>query len=90
MLCSGGDHISNNSSWNGASGSLKLYNPGATGYKKMIGEMTHADGTTAVLETVVFSAIYNTVTTAVNAVRFLMSSGNISTGTIRCYGMTKV
>lgn len=88
IICAGRDHVSNNANWAGVSGSLTLLDPGSSVYKKVNGMCSHADGTTAVLEGVSFTGYY-TATTVLTAIRFLYSSGNIASGTIRVYGIAK-
>jgi hypothetical protein len=89
FLLSGVDGIYNNAAGGGVVGSCKLFNPGGSNYKKIIGNATHRDGTNAVQEMVQYNGEWTGATTAVNAVRFLMSSGNITSGTIRIYGFAK-
>lgn len=74
----------NNTANYGYNGSLKLFNPGSALYKSV---MYDSYGAAA-------GGYYNQrgggmylSTSAVNALRFLMSSGNISSGTIRIYGV---
>lgn len=82
-------NISNGASTDGCSGWLYLYNPlSAAAYK-------------AIDSAFVFRAVsgpfrekdqtfgWYEVATAVNAVQFLMNSGNITSGTIRMYGLVK-
>jgi hypothetical protein len=69
-----------------SSGSLILFNPSSTTYvKHFISDcncITDADATMRN-----FGAGYGNTTSAVNAVRFQMSSGNIDAGTIYLYGI---
>jgi hypothetical protein len=68
------------------SGTLTLYNPSSTTYvKHFIGDLNHYDSTDYTYRTLV--AGYGNTTSAVNAVRFQMSTGNISVGTIYLYGI---
>ena len=68
------------------SGHLWLYNPSSTTYVKnfmaIVNTYTGDDYSQEV-----FSAGYSNTTSAVDAVRFKMSSGNIDTGTIKLYGL---
>ncbi len=68
------------------SGSLTLFNPSSTVFVKhfiaRINEIFAGDGSGDR-----FSAGYGNTTSAVNAVRFQMSSGNIDEGTIYLYGI---
>jgi hypothetical protein len=88
IVCAGADGVSNSSTWGGLTGEMTLYNPGSASYKRAGGYVGHADGTTAVLEEAMVGGMYQ-ISTAVNAIRFLMSSGNITSGTIRVYGVSK-
>lgn len=71
-----------------ASGILKLYNPSSTTYVKhfiCIGDFLSSGG---FLETR-FNAGYFNTTSAVDAVQFKMSSGNIDAGTIQLFGVSQ-
>ena len=80
------DPLSNSTSW-GLNGSLKLYNPGGSAFKRTVAEFGYyqAAGNPEGIST---RGAYESAT-AVNAFRFLMSSGNIASGTIRVYGIAK-
>lgn len=68
------------------SGTLTIYNPSSTVYvKHFIGDLNHYDSTDYTYRTLV--AGYGNTTSAVNAIRFQMSTGNISVGTIYLYGI---
>lgn len=78
----------NTAAYGGVSGTLRLYNPlSATAQKTMslLAAYRALDGT---VENVNGTGVITT-TTAVNALRFLFSSGNITSGTIYIYGLTK-
>lgn len=70
-------------------GSIRFFNPGSTIFKSLqgstVGRVSNAD---AHLLQWIIAAVYKS-TTAVNAVRFLDSSGSITSGTIRVYGVAK-
>jgi hypothetical protein len=68
------------------SGYLQLFNPSSTTYvKHFIGT---SDGSRwNDLQQQYFIAGYGNTTSAINAVRFQMSSGNIDAGTIKMYGI---
>ncbi len=73
----------------GISGSFRLFNPGGgTAHPRIVGECGFDDGNA-------FPDVHTQVTgrylatTAVTAIRFLMESGNIASGTIRIYGVAK-
>jgi len=68
------------------SGILKLYNPSSTTYvKHFITQMNETHGGDISINT--FVAGYFNTTSAVDAVRFQMSSGNIDDGTIQLFGV---
>ena len=70
------------------SGTLIIYNPSSTVYvKHFIGDLNHYDSTDYTYRTLV--AGYGNTTSAVNAVQFKMSSGNISDGIFKMYGVKK-
>lgn len=73
----------------GVSGSLRLYGPGNSGvYKAIVGQTVILAGGNAAFYLINQSGLY-VQAVAVNAFQFIMSSGNISSGTIRCYGIAK-
>lgn len=81
--------LSNDTTEQGLSGHAILANPlGVSGWKKITGAVTWwYDGTPELLGASI-NAAYKSAT-AVNALRFKMSSGNIASGTIRVYGLAK-
>jgi hypothetical protein len=83
-----GDH--NHSLNTGICGQIRLYQPGSTTmYKTIMGDLTiNAGGPVGYVGNGQFSGWYRSFT-AVNAIRFFMSTGNIATGTIRMYGIAK-
>ncbi len=71
------------------SGSLTLYDPlNASLFKNMIWTATGAFNASFNASNLTASGWFKTAT-AVNAVRFVMRSGNIASGTIYCYGAAK-
>lgn len=72
---------------NSVNGSIKLYNPGGSIFKAVVGQLSALknDGN---FYTHSVAGRYRS-TTAVNAFQFYFSSGNIASGTIRVYGLTK-
>lgn len=71
----------------GVSGSIRLFSPLSTAlHKNITGQLNLLTG--GVLETQQASGWYRS-TTAVDAFQFLMSSGNITSGNIRVYGLAK-
>lgn len=79
--------ISNDSHY-GVIGTVRLFSPGsATLYKRVQMEASYL-ASTGPLEKTSTEGVYLS-TTAVNAFRFLFSSGNITSGTIRVYGVSK-
>jgi hypothetical protein len=73
----------------GASGSLTLFNPSSTTYvKHFISRSNSASGGIGFYYSAdLHVAGYCNTTSAVNAVRFIMNTGNISSGTIKMYGI---
>lgn len=73
----------------GISGSLELYDPqSATLNKYVSGKFVYPDSGPSLMAVSEMGGQYNSIT-AVTAVRFLMSAGNITSGTIRVYGVAK-
>jgi hypothetical protein len=68
------------------SGSLTLFNPSSTTYVKHFISVNNAYGA-GVASVNTFIAGYFNTTSAINAIRFNMSSGNIDDGTIYLYGI---
>lgn len=82
-----GGYVSN-SAYYGASGTMRLFNPGSTAlYKAVILDTFSFDG--SYRNRLIGQGNYQVATPAVNALRFFFSSGNISSGTVRCYGIAK-
>lgn len=78
-----------NSADYGVVGSGRLFSPGSSSLRKYFQyRVTYLDNTAAVLQNLDGTGIYDSAT-AVNAFQFLMSSGNIASGTIRVYGVGK-
>lgn len=74
----------------GICGQMRLFQPlSTTLYKTVMGDLTiNAGGPVGYVGNAQFSGWYRSLT-AVNAIRFFMSTGNIATGTIRMYGIAK-
>jgi hypothetical protein len=79
--------IGNDSDQNG-SGTLTLFNPSSTTYVKHFIATTN-DAQSSNISFNGFMAGYGNTTSAINAVRFQMSSGNIDDGVIKLYGVKK-
>jgi len=80
--------MSNNVAYGGLVGSYKLYNPGSTAsYKLLHGEADTYNTGAGQFMGLVLGAQYMSVA-AVNAFRIYISSGNISSGTVRAFGLT--
>lgn len=77
--------VKNTAGW-GVSGVLRTNDLASSSIQKaLFGVLGHLNGSS--LDTVgMHSSHYIADTAAVNAVRFLFSSGNIASGTIKCYG----
>lgn len=69
-------------------GSAKLFNPGGSIYKAVTGKVMFRDNGAALPLAAEILGVYLS-TTAVNAFQFLLDSGNITSGTIRVYGVAK-
>ena len=82
--------ISSTLATGGVCGSLRLLSPGSTSINKQIVSDVGCSSTTNAgkMSTQRYQGAY-LQTTAVNAFQFLMSTGNIATGTIRVYGIVK-
>jgi len=80
------ENIGNDNDQSG-SGFLTLYNPSSTTFVKhftaQTADIIHADYTENT-----FIAGYCNTTSAINAVQFVMESGNIDSGTIKLYGIS--
>lgn len=72
----------------GVSGSMELYNPLSTSAGKMFVNSLGAQISNGFWYRQASMIFYNS-TTAINAVRFVLDTGNIATGTIRLYGVAK-
>jgi len=82
LFDSGNDNDDNNS------GEMCLYNPSSTTYvKHFIGRVSNTNITPQAGDN--YFAGYANTTSAVNAVQFKMSSGNIDDGIIKLYGVKK-
>ena len=68
------------------SGTLKLFNPSSTTFVKHYIAQTHHSHE-ADLPVNFFKAGYGNTTSAVDAIQFSLSSGNIDSGTIKLYGI---
>jgi hypothetical protein len=86
--CNGIDAVDNASAWGGLTGTVQLFNPSGSAYKQVSVKSRYLEGTGTVHEEYVGGGTYASAT-AVNAFRFLFSSGNITSGTIRVYGVAK-
>ena len=70
----------------GISGTLEIYNPSSSNFVKHF--MARTSGSNRLdYQMDVYSAGYGNTTSAVNAIRFQMSSGNIDSGKIKLYGI---
>ena len=69
-------------------GSLTLFNPSSTTYVKHFLSVTNSSQGSDYCTTS-YSAGYGNTTSAINAIRFVMTSGNIDDGVIKLYGVKK-
>jgi len=82
------DTISNTASHGGVSGQLRIYSPSdATAQKRVMFETSSTDAGSTIFN--YRGSGMRLATADVDAVRFIMSSGNITSGTIRMYGVRK-
>ena len=82
-----GGQVTNTASQGGVSGQLQIFNPlSGTAWTRINGQNGYFDTTSRDLgET--FTGSY-AQTTPVNAFRILATSGNLASGTVRCYGLS--
>lgn len=76
-----------NTSTKGYCGRLEIFNPSNTANHKICrtsGNYTNTSGSITYIEN---SSIYTGATTAINAIQFFFSSGNIASGTFKLYGV---
>jgi hypothetical protein len=79
--------IGNGADENGA-GTLQIFNPSSTTYvKHFISRMSYYYQANYIFD--FYTAGYGNTTSAVNAIQFKMSSGNIDDGIIKLYGVKK-
>jgi len=78
--------VGNTASFGGLSGTLRLYNPLSTTANKPVSVLDAFQALDGTTEAVNGTGIIGT-TSAVNALRFKFSSGNITSGVIRAYGI---
>lgn len=84
-----GDNVVNTAAAGGISGGFTLYNPaGGTTSPRIVGEIGFNDGGSPAQILGTFSGVYSP-TTAINAFQIIMSTGNVASGTARCYGISK-
>ena len=79
--------IGNNSDAS-SSGSLTLYNPSSDTFVKNFVSRSSTDLSNVQVMQDFYVAGYGNTTSAVNAIRFQMSSGNIDSGVIKLYGIS--
>ena len=82
-----GDQISNNSGEGGINGIIQIFDPAGSNQKFASGNGGYLRSA-SVNASCTMGGLWAT-TTAVNAIRFLMASGNIASGTISLYGVKK-
>lgn len=81
--------IENTAAQGGICGTLYFVNPaGTTAYKRLSGILSeYYSSATPALFPIVFTGQYKGATTAINGIQFYFSSGNITSGKIRIYGI---
>lgn len=88
-ISAGATFISSTASNGGLSGSFKVFNPlSGAAMTRLRGEMGQYNVGSSLEEPSGFGAVY-TQTTAVNAFQVISTSGNITSGTVRVYGIAK-
>lgn len=86
ILINGTNGTQNNTSTWGVAGYMELFNPGSTTvFKEFVGQVGWLDATGRIAAS--FRSAYESAT-AMNAFRIIASSGNLASGTVRCYGLT--
>jgi|694.fasta_scaffold88297_4 hypothetical protein len=87
----GGGSLMDSTSDEHLSGKLELFNPSSTTYvKHFIARTEYVAGGVGIIFSIdTFIAGYGNTTSAVNAIQFKMSSGNIADGIIKLYGVKK-
>lgn len=89
IIPTGSGNVANTAVGGGLRFSARLYDPlSATAHKALIGDGTFRNSGDSNHYRLNFGGYYISAT-AVNAMRFLFSSGNIASGTIRVYGIKK-
>lgn len=79
--------VSNDSTHGGVSASFRLINPAGSLYKNMFGTANYwSSGSTYIITT---GGLFYLSTSAVNAFKIFSSSGNLTSGTVRIYGLRK-
>lgn len=68
-------------------GKTELFSPNGTVRGKSVENAVNYKNSTGTLHTIIDSTGWETATTAITAVRFKMSAGNITSGKIYCYGV---
>lgn len=82
----------NTATWSsiGFNGVLKMIKPSGANCKPFFGQFANTTGTsTNHIATTTFAGVCRDTTSAINALRFAFSSGNIESGVIRLYGVKK-
>lgn len=69
------------------SGEISFTNPSGANFKNFYGHLAELDTRNSGFQGLLFSSAY-IQTTAINAFRFIMTSGAITSGIIRCYGVS--
>lgn len=85
----GPGQMDTSATWGGVSGDFRIQNPlgGGTQYVALTGQSVQKDSRDAVLNGRNEGAFYKS-SAAVDGFRLITSSGNLASGTVRCYGLT--
>lgn len=84
---SGGTSVSTTASDGGITGQVQLFSPSAAAYTHLQASLTFATSSTALSHLDISGGRQSAAD--VNAIRFLMSTGNIASGTFKLYGIKK-
>ena len=81
------DQTSSTASNGGASGSLRIFGVNGSSNKMLRGQSVHYQSSTSTFVSLDIAGTYNS-SSVVNAFQLKFDSGNIASGTVRCYGIS--
>jgi hypothetical protein len=88
LLSQGASQVDSTATYGGLSGSFKIYNPLSSNYVRVIGHTSSENSADLIYDLGTIHAGSYRSGTAANAFRVLAASGNIASGTVRCYGLS--